>query len=162
LSLVQPYIGEGVNSGVEYLVRGVKGNILKTQGSRYIRFQLGRNTYQIIAPFPMKRDGILGRDILRALRPKVDFLTNQLVIDKEVFSLADVRLCTTDPGRARKMSSEERDSGYGQLRARVKPSEITTPPSKLFASGTADVPGPNLQDERSPKNVCWKGDRTCT
>lgn len=45
LNLFRPYVGEGVHSSVEHLVRGVTGNLLRTHGSRYIEFQLERNTY---------------------------------------------------------------------------------------------------------------------
>jgi hypothetical protein len=152
LSLVQPYVGEGCNTHVDYLFRGVTGNLLKTQGSQHITFQLGRRTYRhnfIISPFSMKRDGIIGLDVLRALEESINFETNQLSIGEEIFALVDVRLCAASPGRTRKMSLEVFEPEVGHPRARERPSEIMTPPSHVFASRTADAPVPKVQHDRS-------------
>jgi hypothetical protein len=83
ISLIQPYVGQGENNHVDYFVKGVTGQALRTQDSRYIEFQIGKRTYRhnfIIAPFSMRRNGAIGLDALKALKARADFATNRLSI----------------------------------------------------------------------------------
>jgi hypothetical protein len=97
----------------------------------------------------MKRDGIIGLDVLRVLGASINFETNQLSNGEEIFALVDVRLCAASPGRTSKMSLEVFEPEVGHPRARERPSEIMTPPSQVFDSRTADAPVPRVQHDRS-------------
>jgi hypothetical protein len=98
----------------------------------------------------MKRDGIIGLDVLRVLGTRLDLVTNRLFVgEEEEFSLADVRLCAFSTEQPRKMSSEERNSGTGHPENRMNPSEPQTPPSQTFASRTANVPVLDVQTEQN-------------
>jgi hypothetical protein len=105
-------VGEGWGARVECRVGGITVNILKTEGYRNKGFQLGRQSYRhnyIIAPFPMKRDGIIGLDLQRAVGARLDLVTNRPLVGGEEFPLGDARLCAFSNEQVRKMSSEERN-----------------------------------------------------
>jgi hypothetical protein len=105
-------VGEGWDGRVECRVRGITGNILKAEGYRSKRFQIGRQSYRhnyIIAPFPMKRDGIIGLDLQRSMGARLDLVTNRPLVAREEFPLGDARLCAFSNEQVRKMSSKERN-----------------------------------------------------
>jgi hypothetical protein len=159
---------KGIDRDVDYQVRCVTGDILRTQVLSCIQFQLGRRTYHhnfIVAAFSMKRDGLIGLDILRHLGAKIDFTTNLILIGEESFLVADVKECATSQGDVCKVSEEGLESGERQPEIQVNSSEIATPPPGGGGSSLEHLTCPILTfktDGRwSPSDFRWKTDRTC-
>jgi hypothetical protein len=104
ISVVKPYVSKGVDARVEYVIRGVTGDVLRTKGSRNIEFQLGGYSYFhnfIIAQFSVKQNGVTSLNLLRGMSVKQDLVTNRLVVVEEEFLFIDMRLCNFTIRRVR-------------------------------------------------------------
>jgi hypothetical protein len=94
ICLVQPYVGDRQIKNTRHMVRGVTGDRLEAMGSREIEVWLGSQFYChnfVVAPFPIKRDGIIGLDFLRAMRARINLETDQLEVGNDRIPLRKTR-----------------------------------------------------------------------
>jgi hypothetical protein len=135
ICLIQPYVGDQPVGHTHHMVRGITGDLLRTEGSCEVQFKLGTRCYThsfVVAPFPIERDGVLSLDWMRSLCVKIDPAHDQLEVAGEIVSLRSATWALKSPEgqSAAEMSVEVRRT---ELRARKE-----QPPEREWTAGKAN------------------------
>jgi predicted aspartyl protease len=87
--LVQPYVGDEPTEEMRDAVRGITGQELEIEGSRQLDFIIGIRSYShnfVVAPFSMKKDGIIGLNLLNKLNASINIPAREINLDGQQLS----------------------------------------------------------------------------
>jgi hypothetical protein len=77
-------VGDKQTEEINDAARDITGKELEIKGSKRIEFVIGNKRYNhdfVVARFPVKKDGIVGLDLLRKLGARMDLATGEIEID---------------------------------------------------------------------------------
>ena len=92
VSLIQPYVGDEPTEELGDAVRGITGQELEIEGTRQIDIVFGNKQYThsfVDAPLAVKKDGIVGLDLLRKLGTYIDIARGQIILDDQMIPLTN-------------------------------------------------------------------------
>ena len=95
---------------ITHAVRGITGQELEIQGTIQVDFLIGDRHYThdfVVAPFPIKKDGIMGLDLLRALNARIDLATEEIELDGQKIKLTNYPPCRREADRRVKVCRTE-------------------------------------------------------
>jgi hypothetical protein len=76
--------------------RGITEQELKTEGTRQLEVLIGDKCYThdfVVAPFSIKKDRIIGLDLLRALGARTDIASWEIDLDSKKIKLTNLPPC---------------------------------------------------------------------
>lgn len=162
--MIQPYVGDEPTEEMNDAVRGIAGEELDIIGSRHLRFSIGNRQYNhnfVVAPFAIKKDGIIGLDLLKTLGARIDLITEEVELDGQKIPFTkqlspekenvrqQVRASRTEPVTQRHNQEET-----------IKTPETVKEPKPLEVKTTERIPSESNQTElqqaerKSRDNMC--------
>jgi predicted aspartyl protease len=94
--LVQPYVGDEPTKEIRDAVRGINGQELEIEGTGQLGVLIGDKCYTydfVVALFSIKKDGIIGLDLLRALGARIDIASGETDLDGQEIKLTNLPPC---------------------------------------------------------------------
>jgi hypothetical protein len=106
-------------------VRGITGQELEIEGSRRLDFIIGIRSYShnfVVAPFSMKKDGIIGLDLLNKLNASINIPAREINLDGHTIKLKNhqqdrVKRVSQRQPRVCKMDPRQRENKYERVEA---------------------------------------------